>query len=110
MKIIKSSKHISRERDEYNKAHEGCFKCPECGNTKFYESACLNKPKDAVVASRMLTLDRRINTHDTMPGDSSSYRTTLGYIDRYICRKCGCAWESEPFPMIKFPLFPKKSH
>lgn len=74
MKIIVHSKDVKAKNLAYEKAIEGCDKCPECGVKLklLYIPTCHYKTKGL-------------------------FKTVVYQINHYKCKECGCEWESEPF-------------
>ena len=82
MKITKTINDINKTENARIKANEGCYVCPECGNTKISKFGILEDDDSIIKMSFYVTKE-------------SLFKYKSGSIDQYICQRCGTEWESE---------------
>lgn len=87
MRITKTSKECRNEYYVREKANEGCYVCPGCGNTKvmnLFDVVSENVPREECITRMTFRTER-----------STLFTFKSGSIDKYSCGRCGTEWESE---------------
>lgn len=83
MRITKTIDQVNQLKSSRIKANEGCYVCPNCGNTKIANSFYINSDSDSIIKLTSYVVKE------------SLFKYKSGTIDHYKCRKCGVEWESE---------------
>jgi len=122
MKITKDPIDARNERDAYEEAHDGCYKCPYCldaevrafeeqlrtehGYIQQYDNIlCVDREfyrllPDGTIDRTVQNLSPAIEKYDTVTitkGRPKSKRYKVFLVDKYRCRLCGAEWESNPY-------------